>query len=208
MPLMGMSNFDLAERILARSIPVPESGCWLWEGTITKKGYGRLSVKDSTCAAHRVSYVAFAGPIPDGLFVCHKCDVPGCVNPKHLFLGTHSDNMIDSVRKKRHRSSRKKTCPRGHPYDRASSNGIRECSLCDKAYREEHKDYFRQKIAEWNARNPQLRKDRNRVWSAANREKRRQSSKAYRLRNLEKRRAECREYYYRKKAERLSRLGL
>lgn len=70
-------------------------GCWLWP---VSAGYGQFKGK----RAHRLSYEAFKGPIPDGLFVCHKCDVPACCNPDHLFVGTASDNSLDMVKKGRH----------------------------------------------------------------------------------------------------------
>jgi hypothetical protein len=70
--------------------------CWLFHKTF-KNGYGRVGNR----YAHRISYEAFVGPIPDGLFVCHKCDVKNCVNPSHLFIGTAKDNMIDCARKGR-----------------------------------------------------------------------------------------------------------
>lgn len=69
-------------------------GCWLWP---VKSGYGVFKGK----RAHRLSYEAFVGPIPDGLFVCHKCDVPACCNPDHLFVGTALDNSRDMVAKGR-----------------------------------------------------------------------------------------------------------
>lgn len=78
-------------------------GCWLWTGTTIRGGYGmiRFPVRDSI-TAHRASWLIHRGEIPDGLFVLHKCDNPPCVNPEHLFLGTHQDNMRDMVAKGRH----------------------------------------------------------------------------------------------------------
>ncbi len=69
--------------------------CWLWTGTTDKDGYGKRSVNNKTIRAHRVSYEMAYGPIPKGLFVCHRCDTPGCVRPDHLFLGTVQDNNRD-----------------------------------------------------------------------------------------------------------------
>lgn len=79
------------------SIPVPEAGCWLWTGTCSNKGYGAIPLgkRGMKAKAHRVSWSAKNGPIPDGLVVCHKCDTPQCVNPDHLFVGTVFDNNRD-----------------------------------------------------------------------------------------------------------------
>ena len=75
--------------------------CWLWEGTIRSKGYGSFKIRNKVYQAHRLSYNLFIGKIPDGLDICHKCDNPTCVNPKHLFVGTASDNMQDCANKGR-----------------------------------------------------------------------------------------------------------
>ena len=73
-------------------------GCWLWQGS-TDTRYGLIWVDGRKQKAHRVAWILLRGPIPDGMHVLHTCDNPPCVNPSHLFLGTHSDNHKDSARK-------------------------------------------------------------------------------------------------------------
>lgn len=85
---------------------VSESGCWIWTGTDRGNGYGCIMVESTLTAAHRFSFELYKGPIPDGHVICHACDVPSCVNPAHLWSGTHKDNAIDKCVKGRANSPR------------------------------------------------------------------------------------------------------
>jgi hypothetical protein len=90
-----------AERLENGSMPVPFSGCHIWLGHTNKKGYGRLSLNRRLVLTHRLAWETYRGPIPSGLMVLHECDIPCCINPNHLFLGTNDDNVADRVKKGR-----------------------------------------------------------------------------------------------------------
>lgn len=87
---------------MARATPEPNSGCWLWLGAVTLKGYGHLKIRPRDWAAHRLAFTVFVRSLNEGEFVLHKCDTPACVNPDHLFTGSQADNLADMGRKGRH----------------------------------------------------------------------------------------------------------
>ena len=97
-PTIGMT---IEGRFLFYTEVDPASGCWIWTGSTDKFGYGRISGSGENFKAHRWSYQYYFGKFEQSLHVLHSCDNPGCVNPLHLFLGTHQDNMDDMNNKGR-----------------------------------------------------------------------------------------------------------
>lgn len=102
-----MSNTSDMQTVLERVV-IDQNGCWVWKRPAHKDGYGQIGIKTNgklkNWAAHRFSWQAFNGEIPAQMFVCHRCDVRLCVNPEHLFLATHRQNMNDMADKGRARN--------------------------------------------------------------------------------------------------------
>lgn len=98
---------NIEKRFMEKVSKQPD-GCWLWTAAIVKAvGYGRFGMKSyEVDYAHRASWRLFRGDLPKGMYVCHKCDVRSCVNPDHLFLGSHRQNMRDAADKGRVRIPR------------------------------------------------------------------------------------------------------
>lgn len=146
---------SLSERFLSKVSPEPMSGCWLWTGCIFGTGYGTINTGSRTdgtrrnAFAHRVSWELANGPIPAGLSVCHRCDNTLCVNPAHLFLGTHAENMRDMVAKGRRRGPVAPThCPQGHQFTEANTSfyrGWRHCRECHRVRERDRKKRKRQR---------------------------------------------------------------
>ena len=145
------SALGLQVRLERMVSPEPNTGCWLWTGATVPFGYGRINggrTGVGVLLAHRASWEIYRGPVPEELCVLHRCDIPQCVNPDHLFLGTHADNVADKIAKGRARfgtsgmeaktaSRRAQThCKRGHLLSGENlipSAVHRECKTCAKA---------------------------------------------------------------------------
>lgn len=122
------------DRVLAKISPVPFSGCWVFMGATNEAGYGIVGTGgrgQPTDRAHRITYRHFCGDIPDGMFVCHTCDVPSCCNPDHLFLGTNQDNVDDMIRKGRNSPPPRNPHVVGsvHPGAKLTEDQVREMKM-------------------------------------------------------------------------------
>src|SRR6185295_8692220 len=93
---------EVKTRFWGKYIPVTESGCWIWDSFCRRGGYGQFGIRNGVMVyAHRMAYWLAFGEFDESLDVLHRCDVPVCVNPNHLWLGTHKENMHDMISKGR-----------------------------------------------------------------------------------------------------------
>ena len=137
----GFVSRPLVSRFWAKVSIRDVDECWPWCGAIVGGGYGRIRVDGRHYPAHRAAWELFHGEkMPKELHACHTCDNPGCVNPHHIFPGTHSDNMRDASAKGRsyNPQSVKTHCPQGHPYSGDNlvldAKGRRRCLTCKRAH--------------------------------------------------------------------------
>jgi hypothetical protein len=109
----GQGCPDVRERLAFKSIR-SESGCLEWTGTLSHRGYGQTKVNYKYYSVHKLSWELANGPVPSGMYVCHKCDNPKCFEVSHLFLGTPQDNVHDSISKGRFDPNRLKMYRSAH----------------------------------------------------------------------------------------------
>ena len=140
--MKGIMSMPPRERLMANVSMEPFSGCWLWTGGLNDAGYGILRIDGHLERAHRISYLEFIGPIPEGLEPDHTCRVRCCISPHHLEPVTHRVNCARSPivgpgipHAWSNGRAERTHCPRGHAYDEVNTyygkvRGERLCRSC------------------------------------------------------------------------------
>lgn len=139
-----MSRLSLEDRF-SKFVSPDEKGCLLWTRAKDDLGYGMIRWDGKVVRSHRLAWLLAYGEIPDGLCVLHKCDVPACVNPSHLFLGTKGENNADRDRKGRTYRRTALFCKQGHELSghnlAPSGNGNpMRCRICHNESAAAHRE--------------------------------------------------------------------
>lgn len=141
-------------RFEEKIVRISESGCWVWDGSLSPEGYGKLTVNRRTSYAHRVAYERYVGPIQRGLQLDHLCRVRCCVNPSHLEPVTQRMNALrgacGDVTRDRH--AKKCACKSGHEFTAENTyfyirSGYK-CRVCKQCNRDRSRDYKQRKTRE------------------------------------------------------------
>lgn len=127
---------NLPDRLQNKISPEPMSGCWIWTGALSTKGYGRYGIKNRTYAAHRVVFEIFREGIPENMQLDHLCRNRQCVNPDHLEIVSNRENTLRGINFIA-RNAKATHCPQGHEYNSDNtylskyiSTISRRCKMC------------------------------------------------------------------------------
>lgn len=133
---------------LIRGMRVDANGCWIWQRSTLKAGYGCIRVEGKTRTVHSVAFELFEGEVPEGLELDHLCRVRACCNPMHLEPVTHRENILRGA--SRAAKAAVTHCPRGHAYDASNTyryQGRRFCRACQRAAGRAYKQRMRERGA-------------------------------------------------------------
>lgn len=135
----GRHTMGTPEQRFTRNITAAPSGCWEWTAGRNREQYGVFTIGHTgRSLAHRYAWELYRGAIPEGMFVLHNCDNPPCVNPAHLRIGSHEENMRDMVERGRHWRMASTHCDSGHEYTPENTKfrpDRRVCRECQRAWR-------------------------------------------------------------------------
>lgn len=133
------------ESLFENTSPEPNTGCWLWTESVDTSGYANCKINRKTGTVHRLM-AKLCGMRITGKEVMHSCDQPSCINPRHLAIGTHADNMVSMRARGRHPFLSKTHCPNGHPYSGANLRKQGNRRICRECARRRNRDcYWRKK---------------------------------------------------------------
>jgi hypothetical protein len=138
-PLMAPRPIDVMTRIWDKTMPIPESGCFVYMGDLSEGGYGRIWLNGRNVAVHRVAYERERGPIPAGMALDHKCRVRACWNPDHIEPVTSRENTLRGVTAAAANFA-KTHCQNGHEFTEENTRvwrRMRRCRKCHSLYRSE-----------------------------------------------------------------------
>ncbi len=131
---------SIKKRILNGYV-VDAAGCWRWRGWKHRQGYGLLTINNKRYLAHRVSYHIAHGAIPDGVHICHHCDVTDCINPDHLYAGSAKTNRADCIERGRDNTAMLHKVGSQKPQAKLTEAGVLEIRQSTKAPRILAKQY-------------------------------------------------------------------